>query len=300
MIRLLLLGAVLCGGLVLVLSELPWFSRLPLTERFRPYVAPVAGRPAQRPHLTRTFREMAGPAVEAAGRWIAAAFGVNEALEARLERIHSTVTAQEIRLRQAAWASATFVVAVAGGVSLGIAPAVVLLFAFGLPLLAFLVIEQHVAADSSRWQKEVLEQLPVVTEQLGLLLGAGYSLGAALNRIARRGSGTCGADLRRVVARMRVGVSEIDALREWSVIVDVDAVRRLVRVLALNREAGDLSRLVSEEARVIRADAQRRLVEQIERRAQQVWIPVTVATLVPGVIFIAVPFVQALSLFSGS
>jgi hypothetical protein len=30
------------------------------------------------------------------------------------------------------------------------------------------------------------------------------------------------------------------------------------------------------------------------------WIPVTVATLLPGVIFMAVPFVQALSLFSAS
>ena len=42
------------------------------------------------------------------------------------------------------------------------------------------------------------------------------------------------------------------------------------------------------------------LVESIERRTQMVWIPVTVAALVPGVIFMAVPFVEALSLFSGS
>jgi hypothetical protein len=31
-----------------------------------------------------------------------------------------------------------------------------------------------------------------------------------------------------------------------------------------------------------------------------VWIPVTVATLVPGVLFLAVPFVAALQLFTGS
>jgi tight adherence protein C len=36
----------------------------------------------------------------------------------------------------------------------------------------------------------------------------------------------------------------------------------------------------------------------MERRSQQVWIPVTVATLVPGVIFLAVPFVEALRMFS--
>jgi hypothetical protein len=80
----------------------------------------------------------------------------------------------------------------------------------------------------------------------------------------------------------------------------VPAVERLVQVLALNRQAGDLGRLISEEARAIRRDVQRELVERIERREQQVWIPVTVATLVPGVIFMAVPFVEAMRLFAGS
>ena len=69
-------------------------------------------------------------------------------------------------------------------------------------------------------------------------------------------------------------------------------------VLALNREATDLGRLITEEARTIRRDAHRHLIETIERRAQQVWIPVTVATLVPGVLFMVVPFVQAMRLFT--
>jgi hypothetical protein len=38
----------------------------------------------------------------------------------------------------------------------------------------------------------------------------------------------------------------------------------------------------------------------MDRRGQQVWVPVTVATLVPGVILLTVPFIQALRLFSGS
>jgi hypothetical protein len=42
---------------------------------------------------------------------------------------------------------------------------------------------------------------------------------------------------------------------------------------------------------------QRELIETAERRSQQVWIPVTVATLVPGVIFIAIPFIEALRYF---
>ena len=80
----------------------------------------------------------------------------------------------------------------------------------------------------------------------------------------------------------------------------VPALDWLVAVLALNREAGDLGRLVSEEARAIRRDAQRQLTETMERREQQVWVPVTVATLVPGVVFLSIPFIEALRLFSGS
>jgi pilus assembly protein TadC len=146
----------------------------------------------------------------------------------------------------------------------------------------------------------VFLELPVVSEQLAMLLSSGYSLGAALNRLAARGTGNTARDLARVCGRIRQGLSEIDALREWAEVADVDALDRLIPVLALNREASDLGRLLSEEARAIRRDVQRELVETAERRGQQVWIPVTVAALVPGVIFICIPFIEALKLFSGS
>jgi tight adherence protein C len=136
-----------------------------------------------------------------------------------------------------------------------------------------------------------------VAEQLALLLSAGYSLSAALNRLAHRGSGACSADLRRVCARMRQGLSETDALREWAVLARVDALDRLVPVLALNRETSDLGRLMAEEARAIRRDVHRELIETAERQSQQVWIPVTVAALVPGVIFLGIPFFEALRRF---
>ncbi len=70
-------------------------------------------------------------------------------------------------------------------------------------------------------------------------------------------------------------------------------------VLSLNRETSDLGRLIAEEARSIRRDAHRELIESIERRNQQVWIPVTVAALIPGVLLMGIPFIDALSLFAG-
>jgi hypothetical protein len=101
-----------------------------------------------------------------------------------------------------------------------------------------------------------------------------------------------------VVNRIRQGLSESDALQEWADLAAVDELRRLVGVLALNRQGGDLGRLVAEEARSMRREAHRRDIELIERRAQKVWVPVTVATLVPGVMFMAVPFITALRDFA--
>ena len=137
-----------------------------------------------------------------------------------------------------------------------------------------------------------------MAEQIGMLLAAGYSLGSALARISARSGGVCGADLRQVGNRVRQGLSDTEALREWADLADVEELHRFVLVLQLQQEAGDLGRLISDEARAMRREAQRRLVETIERRAQLVWIPVTVATLLPGVLLMAVPFLAAMQTWS--
>jgi pilus assembly protein TadC len=170
----------------------------------------------------------------------------------------------------------------------------------GAPLLAFLVFEQRLARASERWQRSLGLELPIVAEQLAMLLNAGYSLGAALGRLAERGRGCAGRDLAGVVNRIRQGLSENDALREWAEVAGVEGVGRLVAVLALHGESADLGRLVSAEAHQARRDLQRRTIETIERRSQQVWVPVTVATLVPGVILLAIPFLSALHLFANA
>jgi Flp pilus assembly protein TadB len=289
------------AGLVLLLSEMKWFSRRSLIERIRPY-APLSVINTSRTGIlsVASFREVIAPLSRAIGERLARVFGVNEELGLRLERIHATIDVTQHRVRQVAWMAVTFIVAIAMAAALQLSTTIGLLLVIGAPMLAFLIIEQRVSAASARWQREIFEQLPILAEQLGLLLGAGFSLGSALNRLAKRGTGACGMDLRRVVSRVRQGLSEGDALREWAVVADVAALHRLVSVLSLNREGGDLGRLIADEARSIRRDAHRELIERIERRGEQVWIPVTVATLLPGVIFMAVPFVQALSLFSNS
>lgn len=298
---LVLVGLLVFVGSTLLLSELRWFRRRPLVERLAPYVA--GGSTVRRRGAVMSaasFGQVVGPLARAFGERVARAFGVTESLAVRLERVHSPLDVTSFRVRQLAWTGAGLVVGGMVAVAIGLTGVLALVLVASGPAVAFLVIEQQMASASARWQRRIFLELPVVAEQLGMLLGAGYSLGSALSRLAARGTGACGRDLARVTGRIRQGLTEVEALREWATVADVEALRRLVSILSLNRQAGDLGRLIGDEARSIRRDVHRELIESLERRAQQVWIPVTVAALVPGVIFLAVPFIDALRLFSNT
>jgi tight adherence protein C len=295
---LLVSGLALWVGLTLLFSELRWFSRRSLAIRLAPYVPGGMGARGRVGLLSvESFREAVGPLAKSLGSQFSRLLGVSEDLDRRLRRVHAQLDVTEFRVRQIGWslaglgAGALFAVAVRPPVP------IVLLTTFGGMLLAFLVLEQQVSAASDRWKRSVHLELPVVAEQVAMLLGSGYSLVAALDRVARRGHGATARDLGRVLSRIRQGLAEEQALEEWAELSDVRSVERFVAVLALNREASDLGRLIAEEARTIRRDVQRELVETLERRGQQVWIPVTVATLLPGVVFIAIPFTTALADF---
>jgi tight adherence protein C len=290
----------LWGGTTLLLGQVRRLARPSLADRLLPYGAGITTAPRRRRVEVATWRDVVAPVCRTIGERIAGVFGVSEDLAVRLQRIDAPTDATAFRVRQVGWATAALAVGTGVAALLGPPPAIALLIALGLPLLAFLALEQSVVSASSQWQRRVFLELPVVCEQLATLLNAGYSLGAALNRVAERGSGACTRGVAGVCGRVRQGLSEAEALREWATLARVPALDRVVAVLALNDDASDLGRLISVEARNIRADVHRELVETMERRGQQVWIPVTVATLVPGVIFLSVPFIEALRAFSGS
>lgn len=293
------LAMLFLSGSVLVLSELRWFRRPRLVDRISPYVYPAKYAAGDGLLSVTSFKEVIGPLSQSVADALARALGVTDDLHRRLERVHSPSDASDFRTRQMGVAGSALGLATAVSIMVSPPPLVAATFVGGAPLAAFSVIERRSLLESRRWQRRTVSELPVIAEQLGTLITAGWSLTAATLRIAERGRGVCASDLERVHGRMRQGLTEVEALREWAVRVGVDDVAGLVAILAMNNETDGLGRLVTEHARSLRREAHRRTIEDAERRTQLVWIPVTVAALVPGVILMAVPFVDALSLFAG-
>jgi len=294
-------GLVLWVGAALVLSSSRWFSRPPLAERLRPFAADPHLATGRRPGLlsVESFRDVLRPAAASLGEVLGRLTGTED-LATRLARVHSPLDPAAFRVRQVGRAGIGLLVGIAAITALRPPAPVAVLLVLGLPALAFLLVERALQQASVARQRRLATELPVITEQLAMLLASGWSTGGGLQRVAERGTGVGAEDLAVVVGRIRQGLTEAEALHEWRDLADVPAADRLVAVLALQRATTDLGRLLAAEARAIRQDHHRRLIEQLDRRAQQVWIPVTVATLVPGAIFLSIPFIEALRLFTGS
>ncbi len=294
------LTPVIAIGLTLILGEFRTFRRVGLTDR----LTATTGRRRQRRESAGTFSirsaaEVLGPLATWVGERASRALGTVDDTGRRLERLGSNDTVTAFRVRQLGTCIGVAVLDIAACTAVGAAPIVTIGSLIGAPVLAFLVVEQRLANQSQSWQQRLTMELPLISEQLGMLLSSGYSLGTAMARLAQRSDGLCADGLAGVIRRTRQGVNEIDALREWSALADVAALERLVGVLALNHEASDLGGLIAAESRSVRRQVQRDLLEIIEKRSQQVWIPVTVATLLPGVIFMAVPFITAMQKLTG-
>jgi Flp pilus assembly protein TadB len=277
-------------GATVALADTRWARRVSLARRLTANRGEAA--------VTPSTLDWVGVSAGALGGHVARALGVRDDLATRLNRVHSDLDATAVRLRQVGWCvtglASGLLIAAAAGATTGVA----VLLTLTPAALGFLLIEHRVTLASDTWRRRVSTELPVVTEQLAMLLGAGYALGPALGRLADRGRGACAQELRRALGRVGQGLSVTDALREWAATVDVASVDRLVAILALDREPTDLGRLVSEEAAAMRREAHRELIALVERRNQQVWIPVTVAALLPGAILLAIPFLAAMQLFA--
>lgn len=204
----------------------------------------------------------------------------------------------EFRLRQIGGAITALAASGTALGAMGVRPLLGLAGALGAAAAVYGASEHLLGRSMASRQTQITEELPIVAEHTGMLLASGMSLTGALDAVARRGHGICAEGLERVGARVAGGAAVEVALAEWADDAGSAEIRRFVGVLTLHEDATDVAALVSDEARSARMEAHRRLIARIERRSEQVWIPVTVAALVPGCVLLAIPFSDALSRYA--
>lgn len=281
-------------------TTLPWVGTRSRSWRLAPHLG--APRATLRP--PHRADRVGSEALLAIGTWFGRiaerVTGVVEPLGTRLDRVHHSDDPGSFRFRQGAAAVTAAVLGVAIGLMVAGPTPVITLLVVALPAAVLLVTESQLTRQCRRWSTSCRLQLPVVGEQLVALLRSGRSPAAALDQVADKRGTPLQRDVARVVDHLGRGGDLDVALRRWADVSDVAAVDRLTGVLVLHHRTPDLAALVSREVAASRDELHRDLLAQIDRRGQQVWIPVTVAALVPGAIFLLVPFFDALRLFGAT
>lgn len=292
------LCALLGLGSTLVLADRPWFRRQSDIVRLGPYLpsnrTSVVARRSQ-----MGMKETIGPTLDWLGTRLNQAMGIVTDLPLRLQRAGVATDPYDFRLRQMASGVLALLVSAVIWIVTPISTILGITILIAGPMVVVLAMEQWLNHRIEERSERLRTELPVMMEQLGMLVSAGFSLTSAIAHIATRGSGVVADDFRAITREVRRGVPPDECFDTWARTSGLPVVEKVVGVLALNSEASDLGSLISAEARSIRASAHRDLLEAIEKRSQLVWIPVTVATLVPGLIFLAVPFYAAMAKVTG-
>ncbi|MDA8209468.1 MAG: hypothetical protein M0Z92_10780, partial [Actinomycetota bacterium] len=98
---------------------------------------------------------------------------------------------------------------------------------------------------------------------------------------------------------VRSGMSAAEAAAEAARRWPGPAMGRLATLLEGGAGGADMVKAARSAAAGLRAEAHRAALASMEKDSQKIWIPITMAALVPGVVMIFVPFVAVLRSVAG-
>ncbi len=156
----------------------------------------------------------------------------------------------------------------------------------------------HDTATKARRHSE--QELYKLLSQLTNLLSSGYSLPAAIGRLAEGGPGIWRDHLLRLQLSLDHGVELAAALEQLAGRLRTHRLARALTLLASAYRSHTAfavcERLTEQEAE----SEYNRLLAEGERRLQLVWIPVAIATLVPGILLLLAPMAGSLKSIAGA
>ncbi len=152
---------------------------------------------------------------------------------------------------------------------------------------------------ATKIKQNLMASYPSLLERLSMLVGSGRSLTASLGQLSKDRPGPWTPWLVDIATHLEQGHRLAD---EFSSIADllreseIDRLREIVSIHALTSE---LPWLLANEMEIIVRRRRLQLTEILEKRSQLVWIPVSVAILIPGTLLLVIPLISALKFFGG-
>ncbi len=173
---------------------------------------------------------------------------------------------------------------------------VLILIAFGA-LVGAAAWDQRLGVKAHARQRRIDAQVPDASELLALAVGAGESIPAALERIARISRSDLSEEIERTTSQIRLGTPSSRALLELAERNDSAPLDRLCHTLVTAIERGSpLARVLHDQAKDIREAARQSLMEEGGKREIAMLVPVVFLILPVTIVFALYPGLMALSL----
>jgi Flp pilus assembly protein TadB len=173
-----------------------------------------------------------------------------------------------------------------------------LAFLSGLTLaVAFPVVNDQLR--KAKITKAIDANLALDIEKMAVYLSAGLSITSAIARLSKNSTIACRALFEDLNLSLASGVELSEALAILQITFNSDSLHRFCIILESGLWGGNLPRAARHEAQSQRVDAHRQALALMEKNSQKIWIPITIAALVPGIILIFIPFLSILRTVSG-
>ncbi len=216
--------------------------------------------------------------------------GGNQSVRRRLERGHLGLTVADFRVQQVVWglvamsAMAGVTVIVASRSPERLLPMLVLTMVAGMA--GVLLRENRLTAQVRAHERDVLLELPALTELLALAVAAGEGPVGALERVGGRSNGAFSRELALVLGSIRTGTPVAAALDDYSARTGIPVVSRFAQAVAVALERGTpLADLLHAQAADVREAQRRALIETGARREVAMMVPVVFLVLPTTVMF---------------
>jgi Flp pilus assembly protein TadB len=152
---------------------------------------------------------------------------------------------------------------------------------------------------STKIRRSLVASYPALLERVSMLVGSGRSLTGSFEQLSKDRQGPWTPWLVDIHTHLQQGHGLADELSTISALLHLDEIDRLVEVVSVHSLTAELPWLLSNEMEVLQRRRRLQLTETLEKRSQLVWIPVSVAILIPGTLLLVIPLISALKFFGG-